>query len=370
MRNVLLFLLVVLVAMGTTFALDITIDAAKDDFYGTLTGPADGWIHIPYTANNDNNSFAQHDDEYDLSANFWCAWDETYFYFFEEVWDEYVTASSGTSYQNDCIELKFDPDPLKGEPTSGSGVYATRVTAMDTFDTDGPLSGVDNMTPEGNSSLTGFHYTRGVDYEKELTDLGYNLEGRIPWEHIYFTSDERGPVVAAVGEIFGMAVMNHENDGTPELRYGSIEWASHMRDAVWNTVDYHGTMTFLEGNKLSMSTENAITGLDTNTVDYTPVGNAVATSPAQMPIEYNLLQNYPNPFNPTTTIEFSLPVQSMVTLNVYDILGNQVAELVNEVKSAGHYTVTFDGANLSSGIYFYKLNNGSEILTQKMMLVK
>ncbi|MBN1560768.1 T9SS type A sorting domain-containing protein [candidate division KSB1 bacterium] len=372
MKNLLLFALAVLVAAGTTFALDIVIDAQKDDFYNTLTGPDDGWIHIPHTANNDNGNWGIHDDENDLSANFWCAWDETYFYWFEEVWDEYVTCINGTTYNNDCLELKFDPDPTKGAPASGSGIFAINISALDTFDTDGPVTGIDNMYPGGNSALTGHGvYTRGVDYEKTLTALGYNIEGRLPWEHIYFTSDSRGPVLAQVGEIFGMAIMNHENDGSGSAptREGSIQWASHMRDAVWNDTSLLGKVTFLEGNKLKMSTENYITGMDTNLVDYQPVAQAVETQPL-LPLQYELAQNYPNPFNPMTTIEFSLPTQALVTLKVYDILGNEVAELVNGIVTAGTHAVAFDGADLSSGIYFYKLNNGHQILTNKMMLVK
>jgi len=367
MKRVILLLTLILV-VGTSFALDMVIDAQRDPFYDTLTGPADGWIHIPYTANNDNNSWAEHDDEYDLSANFWCAWDTTYFYFYEEVWDEYVTCENATVHQHDCIEIKIDPDPMKGLPASGSGVWATRITALDSFDTDGPLSGVDNMYIEGNTEMTSFHYTRGVDYERMETDLGYNVEGRLPWEHIYFTSDERGPVFAAIGEIFGMAVMNHESDGEG-TRYGSIEWASHMTDGVWNNVENHGTVTFLEGNKLSLSTENYHTGLDTNTIDYQPqVG--VETEPVTAPMEFALSQNYPNPFNPMTHIDFTLPKTADVKMTVYDILGNEIVTLLDEERSMGTHMVTFDGSQYSSGIYFYKLRYGNEILTKKMMLVK
>ncbi len=85
---------------------------------------------------------------------------------------------------------------------------------------------------------------------------------------------------------------------------------------------------------------------------------------------FELKQNYPNPFNPSTTIEYALPAQSKVRLNVYDILGNEVAQLVNEVKSAGVHSVVFDGSALASGLYFYTLDNGSAPLIGKMMLVK
>ncbi|RPI03448.1 MAG: T9SS C-terminal target domain-containing protein [Calditrichaeota bacterium] len=369
MKRVFLLCLFLLVA-GFLNAADfaIAIDAAKDEFYTTLTGPTDGWIHIPFEANNNNGTWAEHDDEYDLSANFFCAWDDTYFYFYEEVWDDEVACIRATNYENDCMELKFDPDPLMGAPTSGSGVYAMRITAFDSSDFEGELSGVDNMYPEGNTDITGFRYVPGEDYARAETELGYNVEGRIPWEHIYFTQDARGPVTAAAGNIFGMAVMNHENDYT-EGRYGSIEWASHMDDAVWNNVNLHGTVTFLEGNKLSLSTMNTITGIDTNTINYTPQNVGVAQK-LLAPVNYTLAQNYPNPFNPLTTIEFTLPHQAQVTVKVFDLLGNEIAILVDELKTAGRHSVVFDGMDHPSGVYLYQINNGQEILTKKMMLIK
>jgi hypothetical protein len=370
----LLLTCVLLMLAGYLFAADfaITIDAEKDAFYTTLTGPADGWVHIPFEANNDNGSWAEHDDEIDLSANFFCSWDATYFYYYEEVKDDWVVADNGTTYNNDCLEIKFDPDPLAGPPTTGSGIFAVNMTAVDSSDVTGPLSGVDNMYPDnnGNGDIAGYRYTPGEDYARKLSDTGYFIEGRIPWEFIYFSADARGPITAAVGNIFGMAIMNHENDGDGTGRYGSIEWASAMTDAVWNNTNYLGTVTFLEGNKLNLSTMNTITGIDTNTIDYTPKNVGVVQSILQPPMKYMLSQNYPNPFNPSTTIEFSLPNQAMVTLKVYDVLGSEVAALVNEVMPVGNHRVTFNGADLTSGVYFYKLNNGQQVLTNKMMLVK
>ena len=88
------------------------------------------------------------------------------------------------------------------------------------------------------------------------------------------------------------------------------------------------------------------------------------------PLKFNLLQNYPNPFNPSTTIEFSLPQTSHVSLKVYDITGKEVASLVNEVKTAGNYKVNFNASSLASGVYFYKIQSGSFIKTNKMILMK
>jgi hypothetical protein len=88
------------------------------------------------------------------------------------------------------------------------------------------------------------------------------------------------------------------------------------------------------------------------------------------PNSYNLAQNYPNPFNPVTTIKYSIPESGNVSLKVYDILGNEVASLVNEEKAQGVYSVTFDASNLSSGVYFYKLQSGSFVESRKMLLIK
>ena len=85
---------------------------------------------------------------------------------------------------------------------------------------------------------------------------------------------------------------------------------------------------------------------------------------------YRLEQNYPNPFNPTTNITYVLPKAENVSLKVYDVLGREVATLVNEVKPAGAYTVPFNASSLASGVYFYKLQAGSFVQTKKMMLVK
>ncbi|MCK9280759.1 MAG: CotH kinase family protein [Melioribacteraceae bacterium] len=90
----------------------------------------------------------------------------------------------------------------------------------------------------------------------------------------------------------------------------------------------------------------------------------------QIPTKFALEQNYPNPFNPTTTINYSLPKESFINLTVYNILGKEMINLVDETKEAGQYKVMFDASGLSSGIYFYTLNTGEITITKKMILVK
>jgi len=101
----------------------------------------------------------------------------------------------------------------------------------------------------------------------------------------------------------------------------------------------------------------------------------IAVELAELVEEYKLEQNYPNPFNPSTTISYSIPNNvksetSNVKLVVYDILGNEVATLVNERQKTGNYEVKFNASNLASGIYLYKLQSGSFVQTRKLMLLK
>lgn len=96
-----------------------------------------------------------------------------------------------------------------------------------------------------------------------------------------------------------------------------------------------------------------------------------------VPTEYMLMQSYPNPFNPTTTINYQLPTANHVTLKVYDVLGREVATLVDENKTAGSYQATFDGSRFASGVYFYRIEvedpvsgTGTFTAVKKFVLMK
>ena len=99
-------------------------------------------------------------------------------------------------------------------------------------------------------------------------------------------------------------------------------------------------------------------------------GNDKPNNITEIPNIFELSQNYPNPFNPETIISFSVPGKSFVTLKIYDVLGREVAELVNDYKEIGNYKVKLDGSKLASGIYFYKLTAGINNSVKKMLLVK
>jgi hypothetical protein len=97
---------------------------------------------------------------------------------------------------------------------------------------------------------------------------------------------------------------------------------------------------------------------------------SVETSPGGTPTAFELSQNYPNPFNPGTTIKYELPASSMVRLSVYDMLGREVSVLVNERRDAGVHEVRFDGSNLASGVYFYRLQAGDFVQSKSLLILK
>lgn len=345
----------------------IAIDAVMDPWYNTLTGPDDGYVYIPAAAFNNNGA---PDDDKDLSALLWVAWDDTYLYFYEEVADQVVNLNNATGWQNDCLEIYFDPDPSQA---ATSGQCGFRLTALDSADAEESVwAGVGNMIASGGAAWAGFaDNATSDDYARALTDNGYVLEGRVKWEWI--SIDTRGPIVPGVGTIFGMATMNHDNDVAG--REGSVSWSCVMDDNVWGNPQSHATVEFLDDHKLKLIAANAITGAVNENADewYNPNGIIkveVAENKDILPTKFNLSQNYPNPFNPTTTIAYDLPTKEQVRLTVFDILGRKVATLVDNRQEAGSYTISFDARGLATGMYIYRIEAGSFTKTAKMMVIK
>jgi hypothetical protein len=133
----------------------------------------------------------------------------------------------------------------------------------------------------------------------------------------------------------------------------------------WLTVN--NAMVNTSGNTVTFS-QNTVSSFVILTADQSATG--VEQISGKVPTSYALDQNYPNPFNPTTSIVYQIPRSGLVTLKVYDILGKQVAELVNENQEAGKYSVNFSGSNLPSGIYIYELKANDYLQSRKMVLLK
>ncbi len=97
---------------------------------------------------------------------------------------------------------------------------------------------------------------------------------------------------------------------------------------------------------------------------------AASNEAKELPSTFTLEQNYPNPFNPTTTVNYSISKSGLVSLKIYNTMGQEVASLVNEVQNAGSHSITWNAQNLSSGMYFYRLSTGGQTLTRQMTLIK
>ncbi len=156
-----------------------------------------------------------------------------------------------------------------------------------------------------------------------------------------------------------------------------------------NTVAQPGPLNFTAGTGFSVGGYSTSAGLEgimdefrfykraLNQAEITATWNldlgiitGITPIKSQIPENYSLSQNYPNPFNPVTKINFALPKSGLVSLRVYDVLGREIATLVNEVKNAGVYSVDFNASNLTSGTYFYRLESNGFVGTKKMLMIK
>ena len=133
---------------------------------------------------------------------------------------------------------------------------------------------------------------------------------------------------------------------------------------------YTGAVKWTNTYKFVIASGYSGTAAVTDVQIYSDVITGIRNISQEVPKDYSLMQNYPNPFNPSTSIKFAIPSTGLVTLKVYDILGKEIATLLNETKSAGTYLVDFNASKLSSGIYFYKLDVNGFSSIKKMSLIK
>ena len=206
----------------------------------------------------------------------------------------------------------------------------------------------------------------------------------IPFDYLpgdfgpYFIS--RPEVVPELGRWYAYEIMVKAN--TPGERDGRIAfWLDGELIADWLNIRLRDT-TDLKVDRVSIDlhVKNNTQGVakkfyDNVVIATSYIGPMQTTTDVndvadQIPSEFILYRNYPNPFNPTTTLSFDIGQSSFVSFKVYDVLGNEVAMLVNEEKSAGNYKVEFEASSLSSGIYFYQLKAGTFISTKSMILIK
>jgi hypothetical protein len=167
----------------------------------------------------------------------------------------------------------------------------------------------------------------------------------------------------------------------PDINYSELQVS---RDSVYYTTNYSGTDRFITESSFNYdSTGNSSVqfrarvrdsqdkwSIWSNPISIKINDQSIINSINDIVTTYNVSQNFPNPFNPSTKIQFQIPNDSFVNLIVYNILGSEVATIVNEEKTAGSYEVEFIASDLASGIYFYTLEAGSYVETKKMILLK
>jgi hypothetical protein len=287
-----------------------TIDGVLDDPWAESSYAIEAGTYVFTNADIVGTDYAEIEEWEDLQMNFRTMWDASNLYVWIEVIDDEVSISSANSWENDSIEICVDGDNSKGD-------------AWDTNDSQTRW-----VWSAAAGSLTGDVVAWG-----ELAELeGYAMELKIPAADLKFPLENEQEI--------GLEIQVNDRDA--EVRQNMIRWwlgdnMSWQQPVRWGTA--------------------VLTG-----------GSAVAREIG--PNAFGLNQNFPNPFNPTTNISFTLDKRSAVKLTVFDVLGNEVAQLVNDVRQAGPQIVSFDGSKLSSGVYFYKLETASNVITKKMMLMK
>ncbi len=154
--------------------------------------------------------------------------------------------------------------------------------------------------------------------------------------------------------------------GNPMVYPESWFWANYAEGVMALTFEQISTSTSNDARY-----DSAANALLRGIMDYLDVvSNAEEFSGNEIPVGFELLQNYPNPFNPSTTISYNIPQDEIVTLKIFNIMGEEVATIHNSFQKAGAHSTKFDASSLTSGIYFYTLTTTDFTATRKMMLIK
>jgi len=269
---------------------------------------------------------------YDGEMSYWDVWDwtdlrlTTYLardidnlYIFAEVRDDILDTDA------DKVSLFFD-----GNNSKSTGSY-DGVDDVELGFILGKSAPEDIAISYGGANDWGFS-TAGISYATAAKDSFWTLEASIPLSNLSISTSE-----------FGLEVQAFDPDNGVDK---NLRW--------WGTSSDVETDASLFGTAILNPADPASIEFESRT---------------QM-TSFKLAQNYPNPFNPSTTINYTIQKKGTVKLTVYNLLGKVVATLIDESKSAGSHTVTFDGSELTSGIYFYRLESGSQVQVKKMTLLK
>ena len=275
--------------------------------------------------------FGAVDDDNDLYGTIFTAVDDDYFYLAAEIMDNVVNNDdSGGWWTADVVQLCFGFYDQRGPKHVGMQRGAEPDYKM-------------YFTPAGANSDNGAGVlaTHGDgNYFHEVFNPDYAFEFRISLDSILIDDDVRLIPADGIRTPFEPMVYDNDGDGLEAIMVLSHtnDDNAHQTCEVWSN-------TWIGGSSVG-------------------IGDEI------LPLTYALHPNYPNPFNPVTNIQFTIPEQADVKLQIYNVLGRQVDVLVNETLPIGHHKILWNPKNLSSGVYFYKLEAGSFMKTRKMILLK
>jgi hypothetical protein len=281
------------------------------------------------------------DDSLDLKGTVYMAIDNDALYLYADVVDDvYSFPTDGNWWDKDALQIFIGLYDLLGEP-HGVIKRGTEPDYVLYFNEEGFTR--DN--PENAKVYTTDHANY---YFEELGGADYLVEVKIPLDSLAIEGDTR--FVPENGKKVPLDIYFHDNDG--DFTGGASGWEGNLGLSPFSTDKQWQN----PGEWVYTWVGDQPTAID----DFS--GNIVSS--------FELEQNYPNPFNPSTTISFSIPNPGNVEILVYNLLGQKVATLLNERMEIGTHQITFDGASLSSGVYFYSIKSGDFFKTRKMILLK
>ncbi|HMU44492.1 MAG TPA: SBBP repeat-containing protein [Ignavibacteriaceae bacterium] len=293
----------------------------------------------------------------------------------DELGNIFVTGfSSDVSTFADYATINYSAD--------GDTTWISRYNGPASNDDRASSLAVDNL---GNVFVTGKSYGGSIT-NYDYTTIKYNSLGDSVWVNRYNggASDIDGASAVSVDKSGNVYVTGYSTNISTAFDYatmkyntdGDLSWIINYTNSDFSGSSDEPFAMFVDASGIVYVT--GMSALDYAAIKYVPIPVSVENSPRNIPNQFALEQNYPNPFNPTTKIKYTIPsvgtslmkFLQFVQLKVYDVIGNEVATLVNEEKPAGSYEVTFDASQLSSGIYFYTLKAGSFTETKKMAMMK
>jgi hypothetical protein len=313
-----------------TIAIDGVMDAAYKNAYQVTTNL--------FRVGDPPGADAADTDPLNSFVTAYPLYDASNYYVFFDVNDAIVTnIAANTVWNQDAVEFYIDndnsktPDGVAPDPGGGRAPGDVQLTFTNIFKGDetghwGPI-GV-----SAAEDTTGWAF-KVVD----KPEGGYYVEIKLTWTGLGVDPQE--------GTMIGFELQLDNSNDAAVGRQGMQKWW-HNSNNSWTNAALWGTAKL-----------GGIVG-------------AVSQNNPSVVSDYSLGQAYPNPFNPSTKINYTIAKAGLVKLTVYNLLGKEIATLVNGVKGVGTYTATFNASNLSSGVYFYKLQAGNTILTNKMVLLK